>query len=498
MRANDFITELFRVGKNWKWVFKGSEEVFAEFKIGDVEYLWSASASNFKLPKRWTIVFQNRSQDSWDKSFGMTGTGNSTEVMSTVVDITRQFIKEYGDKIEELKFSSDGVSRTSLYAKLIKRLLPNWKLNTKKEAGEVDFYLTKPSAYGIEEAVEPISEAISISHLEEPIKKTINSAIIESIGSLYDLKNSYLDLEDMFNDGNTSKLTNILSNKLQGKFIKHGIGDSISRHVKKLLDSELPDTEVNLQFAKLPSSVGGQAGGNDIDINDAFTKQLTDKTMDNLLGIVNDNYGEGELVGGLWFIVNSLKRGERDYKEYILDGTEKITAKIASTIVHEVVHVIQHDRQDKKGRSEHEYRSYLDPIFRNKGKKSKQSQKFIDLHNKSDFSVSSLSADERKKYLKMYIASPQEMASFSHELAIEMINDYNLPEAKTLDDFENTVKDIDAEGIIDYVNSKFLLYTTPPKNKREYTVFKRYVKLVYKELQEYIIKRKKYLQAAVQ
>lgn len=347
-------------------------------------------------------------------------------------------------------------------------------------------------------SVVQIDEAISISHLEEPIKKSIRSAIIESIGSLYDLKNTYIDLEDLFDEGNTSELKTVLLNKLQGKFLKHGMGDAISRSVKKLLDSKLPDTTVNLQFKDLPANVDGQAGGNDIDINETFAKQLSNRTLENLMGIVLDNYGEGELLGGLWYVINSLKRDERDYKNNILDRTEKVIDKVASTIIHEVVHVIQHDRQDKKGRTNHEYRSYLDPVHRNKGKKSKNSPKFIDLHNRSDLTVSSLSAVEKQKYLKMYIASPQEIASFSHELAIQMINDYNLPEAETLEDFDYVVSAISAESIIDYVSDKFLAYTkTKPKNKREYAVFKRYVKSVYAELQEYIAKRKKYLSSNI-
>jgi hypothetical protein len=79
--------------------------------------------------------------------FGLTGTGNSAEVMSTVIDITRSFLQTYGDKVLELRFSSKEDSRTSLYAKMVKRLLPKWNLHTKRVDGETDFYLTNPRAY---------------------------------------------------------------------------------------------------------------------------------------------------------------------------------------------------------------------------------------------------------------------------------------------------------------------------------------------------------------
>ncbi len=150
MRAQEFLTELFKPGKNWKWEFRGSEEAFASFKIGEVEYLWSASRQNKREPTQWTITFRVRGEEEWDKTFGLTGTGNSTEVISTVIDITRAFLEHYNsvaDRVLELRFASEGDSRTSLYAKMVKRLLPDWNLHTKKVGSETDFYLTNPKAY---------------------------------------------------------------------------------------------------------------------------------------------------------------------------------------------------------------------------------------------------------------------------------------------------------------------------------------------------------------
>lgn len=160
MRATEFITELFQPGKNWKWEFRGSEEAFASFIINDNEYLWSASIQNNRNPNEWTLAFRLRGQDEYEKTFGMTGTGNSTEVISTVIDITRSFLKEYGDKVLELRFASEGDSRTSLYAKMVKRLLPNWNLHTKKVGSETDFYLTNPKAYELNSKSNQVDEEV--------------------------------------------------------------------------------------------------------------------------------------------------------------------------------------------------------------------------------------------------------------------------------------------------------------------------------------------------
>ena len=132
MRATEFLTELFQQGKDWKWEFKGSEEAMATFIINDIEYFWLASIENPRRPNTWTIQFRVRWADPNDKEamFGRTGTGNSAEVMSTIIDITRQFLQEYGDKVLELRFSSKEESRTKLYVRMVKRLLPDWDLHT--------------------------------------------------------------------------------------------------------------------------------------------------------------------------------------------------------------------------------------------------------------------------------------------------------------------------------------------------------------------------------
>lgn len=156
MRATEFITELFKPGKNWEWKFRGSEEAVADFTVGDREYQWSAFSHVLaKNPTKWEVQFRLKRQDADPEDmsmFGTTGTGNSAEVMSTAVDITREFLKEYGDKVLELTFNAKEDSRSSLYAKMIKRLLPNWNLYKRMTKNDgIEFHLTNPRAYELEE-----------------------------------------------------------------------------------------------------------------------------------------------------------------------------------------------------------------------------------------------------------------------------------------------------------------------------------------------------------
>lgn len=151
MRATELISELFQPGKSWEWARLGRDEASAFFKVGGRDYLWQAfKGSN---PKKWEIQFRLIRKPDVDPDeldlFGTTGTGNSAEVMSTAVDITRAFLKEYGlDNVEEITFNAKEDSRIGLYAKMIKRLLPNWDLYSKKDPYDgMVFTLTDRRAY---------------------------------------------------------------------------------------------------------------------------------------------------------------------------------------------------------------------------------------------------------------------------------------------------------------------------------------------------------------
>jgi hypothetical protein len=125
MRAQEFLTELFEPGKDWKWSFQGSEEAVAVFHVGEIPYMFHAYGGDGD----WEVEFKNARRDL-DRSskFGLTGTGNSAEVMSTVVDIMRAFLAKYQDRIDSLTFSAKEDSRQGLYARMVKRLLPDWDM----------------------------------------------------------------------------------------------------------------------------------------------------------------------------------------------------------------------------------------------------------------------------------------------------------------------------------------------------------------------------------
>jgi hypothetical protein len=126
--------------------------------------------------------------------------------------------------------------------------------------------------------------------------------------------------------------------------------------------------------------------------------------------------------------------------------------------------VIQHRRQERKKFTDYEYRSYLDK-------------------HKGEFrNIVSGPHNRDEKYFNLYLASPQEIAAFAHEAALQLIKDYSLDEIQSADD----VHRIDARDIVDYVDSVTGNRYKNPKTPKEQSVRNRYMKLVYQEVHRYI------------
>ena len=130
MRAQEFLKELFQPGKEWQWSFTGSEEAVAVFHVGDIPYQFHAYTYTDD-PTIWDVEFKNATRGAEQgrtSKFGLTGTGNAAQVMSTVADIMREFLQRYQGKISQLTFTAEEPSRQALYARMAKRLLPSWNV----------------------------------------------------------------------------------------------------------------------------------------------------------------------------------------------------------------------------------------------------------------------------------------------------------------------------------------------------------------------------------
>ncbi len=122
------ITELFDANKSWKWDYRDENQYIAVFKVGKVPYKFFAAQDSDEAPGDWEIEFTAKTGPNDNPTWAVTGTGNSAEVFGTVVDIIRAFLKEQKGNVRRMTFAAKEGSRQGLYAKMVKRLLPDWDM----------------------------------------------------------------------------------------------------------------------------------------------------------------------------------------------------------------------------------------------------------------------------------------------------------------------------------------------------------------------------------
>lgn len=135
MRINELFTNR---SVPWKWEQNKPSLAVAHFVVKGQAYEFFAAAEDY-YSEEWIVSF--RAEDKGYAGYNITGTGNSVIVMATVVDILREFLKSRS-AISTLEFSADEPSRQSLYTKMVKRLLPTWKLTNREDPSE--FKLINP------------------------------------------------------------------------------------------------------------------------------------------------------------------------------------------------------------------------------------------------------------------------------------------------------------------------------------------------------------------
>jgi 8-oxo-dGTP pyrophosphatase MutT (NUDIX family) len=126
----------------------------AVFHVGEIPYQFHAYTYSDD-PTIWDVEFKNATRGAEQgrtSKFGLTGTGNAAEVMSTVADIMREFLQRYQGKITQLTFTAEEPSRQALYARMAKRLLPSWNV----VQDDKNFAIVKPQDV-TEDHVEPQS-----------------------------------------------------------------------------------------------------------------------------------------------------------------------------------------------------------------------------------------------------------------------------------------------------------------------------------------------------
>lgn len=120
----------------------------------------TAFAAKTKLENGKTLLIACNGNDAdgesemvWDIDFkvngmyGATDDQNGPEVFGKVVEALRKFVEIY--RPEYITMSSDGASRTSLYLRMLKRLLPGWSNRHFEDIGTTYIFMSETGKYPI-------------------------------------------------------------------------------------------------------------------------------------------------------------------------------------------------------------------------------------------------------------------------------------------------------------------------------------------------------------
>jgi hypothetical protein len=186
------IDELFKDPDDWDWDFKGNTECQASFNI-DHEFYEFLAYTNGNEEQLWAVEFKSLSGGR----FGITGAGNAIRVFATVVDILKDFLSRNQGKVGGLRFSAKEPSRKKLYLRMVKQLIPSWKMREESDT----IFVMKPETKSVMEAVHkvPLTEEDfdNIKDLmDRPIPAALSSMYLQEVIIDDELNDMLKSIED--------------------------------------------------------------------------------------------------------------------------------------------------------------------------------------------------------------------------------------------------------------------------------------------------------------
>jgi hypothetical protein len=310
---------------------------------------------------------------------------------------------------------------------------------------------------------EVVDEAISMTKYEEDLVKAIRTGIINGVASLEKSFMNNPNLQEILNDDD-------LSDRYARAFMQREGADKIEKGITKQLKLTLEkilgkDAISKFRFGTM-KGMGGYAQGTTMVINRAYLVEIARTVMNKFTTYLYDNYGPGDRTKGMSFLFRMLKGNDREAVGVLTQNLNQAIDKIVSIVVHEAVHLVQHKQQAHRPLGKTEYRSYLD---KTKGEFYGHAMKSTKTKNKD-------------RYYDLYYASPQEIAAFAHQMALDVIKANELDKVERLQDIPR----IEGEDIIAYINNRINNRFAQPSNPQEVQVRRRYIKLVYQEVHRYI------------
>ena len=307
-----------------------------------------------------------------------------------------------------------------------------------------------------------INEAISTTQYEATVEDSVRLGIAQAMAEVAGLKGRFPKEEKALLNQDLKPLFLELHSVLQTALASR-ISQLVKVKLSRALGNEVP---LNIEFGDVGKS-NAVATDTTITISPKYVKQLSKKLIENVSSNVTDTYDQDQWVNGTFYTLKLVGSQDKTVTPEVLENTESVVNALVDVVLHELTHVVQHHKQLSKGRTDTEYRSYLDT---KKGELGGINASGADLDATDD------------RYYDLYYASPQEIAAHANEMAMAAIRKYNLRNAKS----EQDITPITAEEISSFVRKYIKDRYSDPKTPKEHQVFKRYAKLVYQEIQQYI------------
>lgn len=312
-----------------------------------------------------------------------------------------------------------------------------------------------------------VDEAISVTQFEGPLVTDITRAVYQAVSDLAKLRGQHSQEEaDLESDDGTGKAFKLIAVKQLRDTLRTSLPSAIMHSLNKSLGVPVI---TSVTFEEMDDRTGGYAQDRDISINERYLRSISARVIENIVDSVYSSYNPGERVAGFSFIAK-MANGTSDEWESIHKSIKKTVHALASISIHELVHVMQHNRQQVAGRADTEYRSYLD----------RYNGEFRSMADNDETSAAPTVSQDR--HWNLYLASPQEIAAFAHEIALQVIREYGFDQATAADELTG----LDAASISATVNAKLSGRFSKPASPKEAMIRKRYLKLVYQEIVRYI------------
>lgn len=289
-----------------------------------------------------------------------------------------------------------------------------------------------------------LTESISLSHYYKDIRGVFQKAIDHTLYKLNEVDGHY----DVFNITSFAKLKNFIG----GNF-EYYIEFYMKKTLKQIVEKECNDTpHIRYQFSD-EVKIGGVCQGSSIYISYKYCETMIDDFCQILKDIVED---ECESRFELCLMRHSFKDEKIALSEFY---NKQNVDDVVNVTIHEAVHLVQHSKQKHRG-EDIEYRSYL-------GKQKEFGDAMDNIRNDTP----------SKRDEQLYYASPQEIAAYSHNIALNIISNNKL---------DKNNKRISSTEISTYVKEYLQQIFPDLSSPKIRTIFNKYQKRVYLELDRYL------------